>query len=245
MRYIPSLMAYRSVVHATFARARLLPLIMGCCFWRPVFALDLDIRSSSASLLDFSFLIDHSTVDLTTDNTLIETNINRVGVLTIDVPESGPQFGLALGYAYGDFNNNPLFEPNDMDGWYIGILARGVLYDSGNMAVTMEGRYIYQDISGGDESKDVSLSWNEYALNVTLHMAVTGTLRLVVAPVYGGVDTTYRERGTVNQTVKMDSDNNAGLLAGLRYQLDPREFISLHYQDAVFTGVLVQFQRLF
>lgn len=223
----------------------LLSLVLTFGFWGKAFALDLDIRNSPADVLDFSFQIDHSTVDLRENNTLIETNINRVGVLVFNVPESGAHFGLALGYAFGDFTSNPLYQPVDMDGWYIGILARGIAYQSERIVVTMEGRYLYQDISGGDEEQNVSLSWNEYSLNVTLHVAITRKLQLFAAPVYGGLDARYRERGATSQTLKMDSDNNAGFLAGLRYKLDPRESISLQYQEHVFVGVVLEFRRLF
>ncbi len=208
-------------------------------------AMDFDIRSSYDNVLDFSFIIDHSTIDLATNGTVIETNIDHVGVLVFDVPEHGPHFGLALGYAFGDFNNNPLFQPIDMDGWYIGVLARGIAYESARVTLTMEGRYIYQDISGGNETRNASLSWDEYSLNVTFHVAISGALRFFAAPVYGDVDARYRERGADNQTVKLESDSNAGFLAGLRYKLDQREFVSLQYQDHVFTGVTLRFRRLF
>ena len=208
-------------------------------------ALDLDVRTSSASVLDFSFLIDHSTVDLKEDNTVIETNIDRVGILVFDVPEHGPHFGFALGYVFGDFNNNPLYQPLDMDGWYIGVLARGLAYRSQRITISLGARYIYQDMSGSDDLRDVALSWNEYLLNVTFAVALTGNLHFFAAPVYGDVDARYRERSALNQTVKMDSDNNAGFFTGVQYKLDERESVSLQYQDHVFTGILLDFKRLF
>ena len=224
---------------------RLLLLVLTCACWQPALALDLDIRTSSASVLDFSFLIDHSTVDLKEDNTVIETNIDRVGILVFDVPEHGPHFGFALGYVFGDFNNNPLYQPLDMDGWYIGVLARGLAYRSQRITISLEARYIYQDMSGRDDLRDVALSWDEYLLNVTFAVALTGNLHFFAAPVYGDVDARYRERSALNQTVKMDSDNNAGFFAGVQYKLDERESVSLQYQDHVFTGILLDFKRLF
>jgi len=213
--------------------------------WEPVFALDLDVRTSPTNALDFSFLIDFSTIDLVEDATVIETNINRAGVVVYDVPESGPHFGLALGYAYGDFSSNPLYQPITMDGWYIGILARGIIFESRRVAVSLEGYFIYQDISGSNDVTSASLSWNEYSVNATLNVALTKQLRFYAAPVYGGVVATYRERGASDLTVKMDNDVDTGYFAGLRYLLDARESVSLQYQDAVFTGVALNFRRLF
>ena len=226
-------------------RLLLLFLVLTCACWQPALALDLDVRTSSANVLDFSFLIDHSTVDLKADNTVIETNVDRVGILVFDVPAHGPHFGLALGYVFGDFNNNPLYQPLDMDGWYIGVLARGLAYQSQRSMIFLEARYIYQDMSGSDDLRDVALSWDEYLLNVTFTVALTGKLHFFAAPVYGDVDARYRERGALNQTVKMDSDNNAGFFTGVQYKLDERESVSLQYQDHVFTGILLDFKRLF
>ena len=210
-----------------------------------MFALDLDVRSSSANILDFSFLVDFSTIDLLEDTTIIETNINRAGVLVFDVPESGPHFGLLLGYAFGDFNNNPLYQPVSMDGWYVGVAVRGIAFKSRRFAVSLQGYFIYQSISGSNDVNDTSLSWNEYALNATLSIALTQHLQFFAAPVYGGVYATYRERGASDVTVKMDNDTDAGYFAGLQYNLDQRESVSLQYQDAVFKGVALNFRRLF
>lgn len=221
----------------------LLFVIYAC--WQPAIALDFDIRNSASDVLDFSFLIDHSTINLTENDVVIETNINRVGVLVYDVPDRGPHFGFALGYAFGDFNNNPQFEPLDMDGWYLGVLARGFAYQSQRFSISMEGRYIYQDISGADDLRVTELSWNEYSFNVIFQMALTSNLRFFAAPVYGDVDARYRERGIVNQTVKMSSDKNAGYFAGLQYWLDARESVSLQYQDHIFKGIVLDFKRLF
>ena len=166
-------------------------------------------------------------------------------VWTFDVPESGPHFGLALGYSFGDLSNHPVFQPIDMDGWYVGILVRGIAYETARLAVSMEARYIFQDLNGADLTRSASLRWNEYAVNATLHVALGESLRVFAAPVYGDINATYREQGTVNQSIKLNANNNAGFLAGLRYKLDARDFVSLQYQDYTYTGVVLRFRRLF
>ena len=232
-------------IDQTPVRCLILLLTLFSIDLKPVFALDLDVRSSSANMLDFSFLVDFSTIELVEDTTAIETNINRAGVVVYDVPESGPHFGLALGYAFGDFNSNPLYQPISMDGWYIGILARGIVLESGRFVAAFEGYFIYQDISGSNDVTNASLSWNEFSINATLKIALTKHLQLYAAPVYGGVAATYRERGSSDITVKMDNDVDVGYFAGLQYLLDARESVSLQYQDAVFKGVTLNFRRIF
>ena len=214
-----------------------------------MFALDLDLRHSTSELIDFSFLIDSSTIEFTDkdNNAAAETDITRFGILSFHVPTSGPHFGFSLGYSFADFKNHPQFQPTELDGWYIGILVRGMAHESERMAISLEAQYTYQDLNGADSLKSASLSWNEYSVNATLHFAVTKALRVFVAPLYGGVDASYQyqEQGNPSQSVNLEAENNAGFLAGLRYKLDKRDFVSLEYHDYTFKGAVLGFRRLF
>jgi len=214
---------------------------------QPVYALDLDLRHSTSELIDFSFLIDSSTIEFTDNDTVVETDITRFGILSFNVPISGPHFGFSLGYSYGDLKNHPQFQPIDMDGWYVGILVRGMAYETERFSISMEAQYTYQDLNGADNIRTASLSWNEYSANVTFHFAVTKALRAFAAPLYGGVDASYQyqEQGSPSQSVSLEAKNNAGFLAGLRYKLDKRDFVSLEYHDYTFTGAVLSFRRLF
>lgn len=214
---------------------------------QPAYALDLDLRHSTSELIDFSFLIDSSTIEFTDNTKVVDTDITRFGVLSYHVPESGPHFGFALGYSYGDLSNHPTFQAIDMDGWYVGILVRGMAYETERVAISLEAQYTYQDLNGADTTRTASLSWNEYSVNATLHVAVSKALRIYVAPLYGGVDATYQYQvqGSAGQSEKLEANSNAGFLAGLRYKLDKRDFVSLEYRDYTFTGAVLSFRRLF
>ena len=213
---------------------------------RQAMALDLDIRSSAANILDFSFLLEHSTIDLERNGEVVETNLERIGILTYDVPDSGPHFGLALGYAFSDFTTNNLFQSLDMDGFYIGLSARGFVYESQRLSLMLEGHYIYQSVEGHDnENNTATLSWNEYALSATATYALSGAFRVYAAPEFSDIQATYRERGAISQTVKLDSDNQTGFHAGIRYRLNNREFVSVQYNNAAVQGVVFRFRRLF
>ena len=219
------------------------------CATQPIYALDLDLRHSTSELIDFSFLIDSSTVEFTDNdnNAVAETDITRFGVLSYHVPTSGPHFGFSLGYSFGDFKNHPMFQPIDMDGWYGGILVRGMAYESERLAISLEAQYTYQDLSGSDTTRTASLSWNEYSVNATFHFAVSKALRIFAAPLYGGVDASfqYQDQGNPSQSVNLEAENNTGYLAGLRYKLDKRDFVSLEYHDYTFKGAVLGFRRLF
>ena len=215
---------------------------------QPVYALDLDLRHSESELIDLAFLIDDSSIEFAANDIVVDTDITRFGVVSYNVPDSGPQFGFSLGYAYADLKNYPQFQAIDMDGWYVGILVRGIAYETERFCISLEAQYTYQDLSGADNTAIASLSWNEYAANITFHFAATKALRVFAAPIYGGIDATYQyqDQGTLlNQSISLEAENNAGYLAGLRYKLDKRDFVSLEYHDYTFAGAVLSFRHLF
>lgn len=227
--------------------AILFSILLFCLAGQQAGALDLDVRSSAANILDFSLLLEHSNIDLELNGEVIETNLERIGILAYDVPEHGVHLGLALGYAFSDFNTNSRFPSLDMDGYYLGVSARGILFDSPRWLIMVEGQYLYQSVQGhnSDNTTTATLSWNEYSVTAMVNLALGGGLRLFAAPVYSGIQSSYRERGTLDQTFKLSAARHGGFLGGLRYQLNNREFVSMQYTRAAAQGVVFRFRRLF
>ncbi|MGD8559897.1 MAG: hypothetical protein PVH04_09540 [Gammaproteobacteria bacterium] len=212
----------------------------------PAMAMDLDVRSAPSNVLDFSLLIEHSVTELERDSNKVDANVERIGILTIDVPRDGPRFGLALGYAFSDFDNNDLYLPISMDGYYLGVSVQGLIVETSTWSVTARAEYIFQDVDGSDmDNNTASLSWHEYSVGVSLRFALSSALRIVVEPVYTDINGTYRERGVSSQTVKLDSSKGSGLHAELQYWLNDRESISVQYRNAALQGFALRFRRFF
>lgn len=208
-------------------------------------AFDLDVRSSKANVLDFSLLIEHSSVTLENDESDAKFNLERIGILSFDAPISGPHFGLALGYAFSDIANDDVYEPISMDGYYIGVAVRGYVFRLENLSLQLSGHYLYQSVSGSEGQQEASLSWNEFSAKAIATFRVTKPLHIFVGSVWATIDATYREKGAIRFTDSFDNKNNTGYLAGIGYQLNRLESLSVHYQQAHTEGVVLRFRKLF
>ena len=208
-------------------------------------AFDLDVRSSKANVLDFSLLIEHSSITLENDETNVEFNLERIGILSFDVPSSGPHFGLALGYAFSDIADDDVYEPISMDGYYIGVAVRAYVLNLDNLSLQLTGQYLYQSVSGSEGQQEASLSWNEFSAKAIATYRVTNALHIFAGPIWATIDATYREKGPIRFTDSFDNKNNTGYFAGIGYQLNRLEYLGVQYQQAHTEGVVLRFRKLF
>jgi len=208
-------------------------------------ALDLDVRSDRSHVLDFSLLVEHSTLALEVNGATIDTNLQRIGILSFDVPASGPSFGLALGYAFSDFSTNPVYSTHSMDGYYIGIAVQGYLMNTQVLSLLVTGQYLYQSVNGSEADDEFSLAWNEISAQLIFGTRVFDPVLLFGGASYGDVDATYRQTGSIHLTDNMATSQNTGFVTGLRYAMNRREFISVYYQHGYSQGGVLQFQKYF
>lgn len=208
-------------------------------------ALDLDVRSSRANRLDFSLQLEHTSIDLDNGTSVVELNRERIGIVSIEVPMSGPQFGLLLGYAYADFSSNNIYESIAMDGYYLGVsvLVNVIKYE--NIALAVQGHYLYQSIDGKEDQAKASLSLDEFSVSALLKYQIQS-----MGQFYAGVSATsiegrYRYNGATNVSVDFENEEQQGVLAGFDYYLSRLETIGISYQAGSINGVSLRFRKLF
>lgn len=228
----------RSIPKITFAIALLLS-------FESAFALDLDVRSNKSSRLDFSLVIDNGSVEVEDDFTEAELDLLRIGIVSFEVPSTGPQFGLLLGYAYVDFAGNTAYETLEMDGYYLGIAVRGYLVQQQHFSLSIYSHYLYQSVDGKQDEASATLSWEELLAEVVLEYRLQ-SIGVLYAGFNGGlVDTRYRYRGNVNARVDLENKNQSGALIGFHYTLNPLETVGIRVQRSAISGVQLQFRKLF
>ena len=208
-------------------------------------ALDLDVRSSRSSMLDVSLQIERASVDFESSSAELTANLRRIGIISIDVPSSGPQFGLLLGYAFSDFSNTSSFGAIDMDGYYIGVLARGTLLRHGPLSLSLLGHYLYQSVDGAADMNVASLDWDELSATAQIEYRLDSIGVLFAGFKTGSIDAHYKERGAVNTSIYLDDKNKQGFVAGFSYEVNRLEFLSVSYQSANSEGVALRFQKWF
>lgn len=208
-------------------------------------ALDLDVRSNRSSRLDFSLVIDHASADVESDSADLEINLERLGIVSIEVPPDGPQFGLLLGYAYADFSSNPSVETLKMDGYYIGVSVRGYLVKQQNLSLSLSSYYLYQSVDGRDDQATASLSWDELSADLSLQYRTGSFGILQVGYNTAVIDARYRYNGVSNSSDDLDNRNRHGVVIGFSYQIDRLETVGIRYQRSAIEGVALEFRKIF
>lgn len=211
----------------------------------PANALDLDVRSNRSNILDFSLQIEHSKIDFENTALNLTSNLERIGIISIDVPSKGPHFGLLLGYAFTDFSQNSSYETLGMDGYYIGVSVRGYLPIRDALSLSLHGHYVYQSVDGKDDQRSASLSWDEFSATALLEYSINDIGIIFVGANAGVIEARYRESGTANSSVDLDNENDEGAIVGFSYEINRLEHFSISYQQAVKKGVLLRFRKLF
>jgi len=210
-----------------------------------VMALDLDVRSSKSSRLDFSMQLERSSIEIKNPLSSDELELTRIGIVSIEVPPSGLQFGLLLGYAYADFSDNGVNESIDMDGYYLGISARAYPVETNQMAVLLSGHYLYQSIDGKDDLAKASLSWDEFYASAIVEFRMQNLGVLYAGGAVGQIDARYRYRGSTNVSVDIENENQQGLIAGFTYFMNPYESVGVSFHSGITDGLQLHFRKIF
>jgi len=222
--------------------------ILGLCSFlsiQPANAFDLDVRSSRSSRLDFSVIIERASLDLDNKTTTVEMDLTRFGIVSIEVPATGAQFGLLLGYAYADFSGSAGYESIAMDGYYLGVSVRVNIFNYNAFTTALQAHYLYQSVDGKDDQATASLSWDEFSAALMLKYRVGA-----IGELYGSInavtiDGRYRYDGLVTARDDLKNHNQQGAQAGFNYNVNQLETVGINYQRGVFDGFSLQFRKLF
>jgi len=208
-------------------------------------ALDLDVRNRRSDELDFSLILEHFTMEISTNQAKVKANFDRIGIVSFEVPVSGPSFGLLLGNAFSDFSSNDVYHSQGLSGYYVGVAVQGYLVSSQWLSLLARGQYVYQGMRGIENSNEYTLTWSATDAQLIAETRITYPVWLYGGTVYSNFYGSYRERGEVYLTDNIKNTRKVGYLAGIRYSLDQRESVGIEYQDGYRNSVKLQFQKYF
>lgn len=212
---------------------------------KSVLALDLDVRSNKSSRLDFALVVDRGNIEVEDGFSGAELDLFRLGIVSIEVPSTGPQFGLLLGYAEVDISNSSSYQTLDMGGYYIGVSVRAFLIRQQPVTLSFYSHYLYQSVDNENDQAKASLTWEEISAELVLayRLQTLGTLYTGVSG--GWLDTRYRYSGTTSTRVDLENKNSSGWMLGFNYQISTLETVGIQYQRSVKEGIQLQFRKMF
>lgn len=208
-------------------------------------ALDNGFRRSSDNTIDFSLIVGQSEYTLEEEQEHIDVKIRRLGVDAYDVPASGVEFGVQLGYAFASVDNQDATEGLDSDGAYAGFLVRVFLFQREKLSLFVNGRYTYIDVDGKQSGQRMSLHWNQFDVSLNLALRLTERTELLAAANYGIIDATEQLSGPVHQTLDLDNESRSGIIAAVRYWVAEDQSVAFYGSSGYAEGFHLQFQRFF
>jgi len=209
-------------------------------------ALDLDIRRSPHNSLDFSMLVHHDNLELQNNDAVVDTRLNRIGVLVYDVPEHAKvHFGLNLGYAFVSHSQQALFDGEDLDGFFLGVSMRTVVLQSASARLMFLANYLFQDVSGESTTHNLSLTWNEINTSLLLSYDLNASIKLAAGVNGGWIKATQKAKGLTAQTLRLAPEPNAGFVINVGYRLSGNESVGIQAHTGYLQGLQLQFQRWF
>jgi len=175
----------------------------------------------------------------------VDTTVEQVGIASFDTGEQTLQPGLLLGYAHVGNINQLLAAGLQPQGFYIGPALRGMLIDNGRLSAALTGTYLYQRVRDSNADRELTLEWQQPQLDLDMLWRFSQRVALSLAGQYGRIDVNERIKGTVNQTLTLDSGPTLGYRAGLEFDLGEDGQVGILLHRAIGDGVELYFQQQF
>lgn len=239
--------------YAVFARAMGVTLIgcvivVFCLLFAPDACATFDIRSSPQNQLDFSLIVQQNSLSLQNSNTVLDTDMLRLGFQMIDVPPELPiQIGVGLGYAFVDQQTYPGLNNASMGGLYFTLLARTRLFTAGDWSSEAVFTYDYLRVGKNGETQQSRLHWNHVSVQAQISYFLTYYLSMDLGAKLGQLNANLSgsDNNDNNISESLDSDGHLAGFVGLNYHLPGDQKVAIIGQQGYVNRVIIQFQRTF
>ena len=210
-----------------------------------------DIRSSSASRLDFSVIVQQNSLSLQNAGMALDTEVLGFGFQAVDIPANLPiQIGLGGGYAFVDQQAISGLNNGSMGGVYLTLLARSRLFTAGRWDSEVKFEYEYLRVEKNAETQQSRLHWNHFTAEADLRYFFTHYLSIRLGALYGqlnaklsgSVDNSIDE---VNVNESLNTDSHVAGFVGLNYHLTDDQKLAIAVQRGYNNRIVIQFQRTF
>ena len=216
----------------------------------------MDIRSSPASRLDFSLLLQQNNLVLANAEHSLETDFSGFGFQAVDMPPDLPiQIGLGGGYAFvnqttvsglnGANPDNTTLNNDNMGGYYFSLLARTGLFTNEHWSSQAVFTYEYLAVERNGETQNSRLHWNHFTAEANLDYFLSYYFSVRLGAVYGSLKAKLSGSGDNNVNISLDTDEQFAAYVGVDYHLPEDQKVTLTLQQGYNNRIVIQFQRTF
>jgi len=194
--------------------------------------------------LDFSLQLSHHTLDLDYGGTLVDTTVDRIGIVWRERFSDRLQLGLVGGSSYLTQSNNPPLAGRELSGYHAGLVLDFDLLTLKRGSLSLHGSWLYQKMDD-DGTQQAVISWREPSVGLRAAVAVGGGLSLYGGARYGYIDGTQRLTGPINETRKIEQKDRTGGFVGIALELEGNGYIGAMTATGIDRQTSLYFGRRF
>lgn len=200
--------------------------------------------SFESSGMEATLSIQRLKINLDVDDSIIESRINRIGLILYEPGNQAFQAGLQAGALEINQTDNPVTTGINITGNYLGILFRSLLFRHGHSGLQLKGSYTYHDADKLLSDQEINFRWHELLLNVNALLAYEN-FNLALGGYSYLIDGDETDFGSITQTREFTEDEKTGVHLGFEYRVDATGRVGIHVDSGARRGVGLVFTREF
>jgi hypothetical protein len=194
--------------------------------------------------MEATLLIQRLKTDLKADDSIIESRINRIGLIIYEPANPSFQPGLQIGALEINQSNNPVTTGINISGNYLGVLFRSLLFRHNHSGIQLEGGYTYHVADKMLGNQEIDFKWHELLFNVNA-LLLYENFNLALGGYSFVIDGDETDFGSITQTREFTEDEKTGVHLGLEYRVDATGSVGIHVDSGGRRGVGLVFSREF
>jgi len=199
--------------------------------------------SSNNSPLNFSLSFSVTDLNLDSGNVSYSIEQSRISALLVDRVSDNLNIGLIVGSNFSSLNYDAATAGISLNGNHIGFSINQTF--GNNLQPGLHAYYIYQQANGENTLRTASLTWHEWFAEATLRVHLSNHWAIIAG---GGVINLKADRrvsGDINETVRMNLDNNFQGKIAIELHTAPDDQIRLTVNRGAFDSSQLSFSHAF
>jgi len=212
-------------------------LVQSCCY-------GVDLASIESPGMEATLLLHRFETELSMGDSVVESRINRIGLILYEPAYPSFQPGLQIGALEINQSNNPVTAGINVTGNYLGVLFRSLLYQSSHSGIRLESGYTYHAADKLTSNQEINLRWHELLFNI--HALLTyGNFNFVLGGYTHLIDGDETAFGPITQTREFAESEKTGMRFGLDYRVDISGKVGFYADSGARQGIGLVFTREF
>ncbi len=192
---------------------------------------------------EFNFYLSRQKSILDNTRPDVSTTTEWVGFSFFSRLNSQIEGGLLLGYSFASQENAALTAGMNLSGAHLGVALRIPLIEHPDLRVSLDSRYVYQNVDDNIGAQSVRLVWHTYDVGLSIAKHLTPLFGIYGGILYGSADGTETASGTLTQTRSFKSHPEAERIAGIFINSGLDGSIGIYAHSGLRDGIDLVFTR--